>query len=75
MIELSSVPFKLLILMPVSFITKIINTKPQKMKLLTLTALLGMAFSYTIDECSHDREVMCIHDINTSYPICQKAAQ
>ena len=45
------------------------------MKLLALTALLGLAFSYTTENCSQDTEIRCINDINNSYKICTQAAQ
>jgi len=45
------------------------------MKLLALSALVGLAVSYTADQCSQDLEIKCMNDINQSYAVCEKAAE
>ena len=45
------------------------------MKFLALAALLGIAVSYTADQCPQDLEVKCMDDINQSYKVCEKAAE
>ncbi len=44
------------------------------MKLLALSAFLGLVLSYKSETCSQDTEIDCINDINNSYKICAKAA-
>ena len=41
--------------------------------IIALGALVGVAL--TAAECPHDKEVLCIDDINKAYPACKKAAE
>lgn len=45
------------------------------MKLLAITALLGLAMSYTADQCTQDLEIKCMSDISHGYKVCEKAAE
>jgi len=44
------------------------------MKLLALLGLASLAVSIPNEECPHELEALCIHDINQAYPVCEKAA-
>ena len=41
--------------------------------ILAISAIIGLVTAAA--ECPHDKEVMCIDDINKSYPVCKKAAE
>ena len=41
--------------------------------ILAISAIIGLVSAAA--ECPHDKEVMCIDDINKSYPVCKKAAE
>ena len=36
---------------------------------------LACSFKFSDYECPHDKEVVCIEDINKAIPVCEKAAQ
>lgn len=42
--------------------------------LVALAAFVGLAAS-TDYTCPEDKQIQCIDDIRTAYPVCQKAAQ
>ncbi len=41
--------------------------------LFALAALVGLAA--TQDECPEAKQITCVDDVRTAYPVCQKAAQ
>ena len=42
--------------------------------LLVLVAI-ACSFQFSAYDCPHDKEVVCIDDINKAFSICEKAAQ
>ena len=54
--------------------TEIYNNLLIKMKFLfALAALVGLAA--TQEQCPEAKQITCVDDVRTAYPICQKAAQ
>lgn len=45
------------------------------MKLLSILALVGAAFSYSAEECNQTLELKCLTDISQAYKVCEKAAE
>ena len=47
----------------------------KQLLLLLVLITLACSFKFSDYECPHDKEVVCIDDINKAEPVCEKAAR